>query len=438
MSLGQDGSGWGIYAQRFNASGAAVGSETRVNTSVSEDQIAPSVTALVDGGYVVTWTYAPQFTMGAIYGQVFDDSGARAGGEVRVNSHGSVSTSSVAALADGTFVVSWTTQSGVFARQFWPAASTQADSGNNILFGTSDPETMDGGSGDDRISGFSGNDVLTGGTGSDSLFGGNGNDILSADRHIGFDGRSDVDHIFGEAGNDVIFAGYGDIVDGGEGFDTLNLSYQASPHGITGDTAVLFKGQPLSPGAGTVQNVERFDAIALTPFNDTMVIGDQADPATAYGWDGEDHLIGQEHNVTLYGGNGNDLLVGSTASDHIYGEAGNDTLIGYLGIDHLWGGTGADRFIITHLDVLDRIYDFEHGVDNVDLSDIDADVNTPGDQAFTFIGFNNFTGAAGELRYWLTNSSTYVVEGDVNGDGIADLIIDMGLPSALTQSDFLL
>ena len=104
-------------------------------------------------------------------------------------------------------------QSGVFARQFWPAPSTVArDGDNNILFGSSDPETINGQGGNDRISGFSGNDVLTGGTGSDYLFGGIANDILSADRHIGFDGRADVDYIYGEAGNDVIFAGYGDYV----------------------------------------------------------------------------------------------------------------------------------------------------------------------------------------------------------------------------------
>src|SRR4051794_24379083 len=55
MSYGQDGSDWGIYAQRYDASGNPVGSETRVNTTTASNQFNPAVTALADGGYVVTW-----------------------------------------------------------------------------------------------------------------------------------------------------------------------------------------------------------------------------------------------------------------------------------------------------------------------------------------------------------------------------------------------
>jgi hypothetical protein len=40
---GQDGDGDGIYAQRYNNNGAAVGSEFRVNTTTTSDQSDPSV-----------------------------------------------------------------------------------------------------------------------------------------------------------------------------------------------------------------------------------------------------------------------------------------------------------------------------------------------------------------------------------------------------------
>src|SRR5438105_80364 len=33
----QDGSGWGVYAQRYNAAGVAQGSESRVNTTTAGD-----------------------------------------------------------------------------------------------------------------------------------------------------------------------------------------------------------------------------------------------------------------------------------------------------------------------------------------------------------------------------------------------------------------
>jgi Ca2+-binding RTX toxin-like protein len=294
-----------------------------------------------------------------------------------------------------------------------------------IAKGGSGSDTIIGNGANNVLAGAEGADTLSGGTGSDALIGGAGNDILSADRPIGFDGGIDVDQISGGVGNDVIFAGYGDIVDGGAGFDTLNLSYIGAPHGVTGDTKVLFAGQPLYPGGGTVQNIERFDAIALTPFNDTMVVGDQADPATAYGYDGDDHLIGQEHRVVLYGGNGNDLLVGSTANDVLYGENGNDKLLGHRGADELWGGAGSDAFYFTSTDGTDVIGDFESGSDKIDVSGIDANASASGVQSFSFIGGASFSGKAGELRAY-QDGTHYFVAGDVNGDGVADLLINLG------------
>jgi serralysin len=235
----------------------------------------------------------------------------------------------------------------------------------------------------------------------------------------------------------MIFAGYGDIVDGGEGFDTLNLSYVGASHGIIGDTNVLFRGLPLSPGGGTVANIERFDAVALTEFRDVMVIGDQADPATAYGYGGDDHLIGQEHRVVFHGGDGNDLLVGSTANDELYGDRGNDILIGGPGTDLLFGGEGNDRFLFTHTGPTDTIGDFVSGTDKIDLTGIDADSSAAGDQAFSFVGSAAFSGKAGELRVYNAGSVGNVVAIDVNGDSVADLMINLGSASAV-GTDFLL
>ena len=60
MSSGQDGSGFGVYAQRYNASGAAVGSEFRVNTTTASNQSAPSVAVDADGDFVVAWQSSGQ------------------------------------------------------------------------------------------------------------------------------------------------------------------------------------------------------------------------------------------------------------------------------------------------------------------------------------------------------------------------------------------
>jgi serralysin len=71
----------------------------------------------------------------------------------------------------------------------------------------------------------------------------------------------------------------------------------------------------------------------------------------------------------------------------------------------------------------DHILDFTSNVDKIDLHLIDANTNVSGDQAFTFIGASAFDGHAGELRAVDSGLGYYNVEGDVNGDGIADFTI---------------
>lgn len=54
-SLNQDGSGWGMYAQRFNANGTYAGSEFRVNPTTSSDQHYSRVAIGSSGNFVITW-----------------------------------------------------------------------------------------------------------------------------------------------------------------------------------------------------------------------------------------------------------------------------------------------------------------------------------------------------------------------------------------------
>ena len=297
-----------------------------------------------------------------------------------------------------------------------------------------------GSTGDDVISGLGGNDEIAGEGGRDILFGGDGTDILSADRNIGFDNELDIDHIFGEGGNDYIFAGYGDVVDGGSGFDTVYLSYLRAGSGITGDTATLFAGQPLVAGSGTLANFESFSAIALTAFDDRMVIGNQDSRTTIYAWDGDDTVTGQQVSVILHGGNGNDLLVGSTSDDTLLGDDGNDRLVGGQGNDVYSGGEGADRFIMDRLEQGDWIVDFRPDTDIIDLSAIDANIREAGNQAFTYIGFEEFSGMAGELRGFSDATRTYYVAGDVDGDRVADFLVHVSMHyrPLLLSADFLL
>jgi Ca2+-binding RTX toxin-like protein len=116
-SNAQDGNGYGIFAQRYDAKGVAQGGEFRVNQNTQYDQRNPSITAMVDGGFMVTWeSYSPPPAAGYtwevwnIYAQRYDANGIAQGSEFLVSDldYQNQRNSSVTALTDGGFAVSWT------------------------------------------------------------------------------------------------------------------------------------------------------------------------------------------------------------------------------------------------------------------------------------------------------------------------------------------
>jgi hypothetical protein len=84
LSLEPDDSEWGVFAQRYDASGQKVGGEFLVNTHTLSGQIHPSAAGLPDGGFVVTWesfSQSPDSSDFGVFGQLFDASGNKIGGE---------------------------------------------------------------------------------------------------------------------------------------------------------------------------------------------------------------------------------------------------------------------------------------------------------------------------------------------------------------------
>ncbi len=113
---GLDGSGFGVFGQIFNATAAKVGSEFQVNTYTALTQINPSASPLSNGNFVVTWSDASLDGAGyGIFGQMFNATGAKVGGEFQVNTDttGNQAYSSVSLLSNGDFVVSWQDDSGL-------------------------------------------------------------------------------------------------------------------------------------------------------------------------------------------------------------------------------------------------------------------------------------------------------------------------------------
>ncbi|SHM81480.1 M10 family metallopeptidase C-terminal domain-containing protein [Bradyrhizobium lablabi] len=156
---------------------------------------------------------------------------------------------------------------------------------------------------------------------------------------------------------------------------------------------------------------------------------------TAIGGSGNDTLIANDNGCTLMGGAGNDTLIGG---------AGNDRLIGGPGVDIMTGGGGANTFVFATGDSStvagqhDRITDFKPGIDHIDLSGIDAIASTSGYDQFRFIGMSAFDGSAGELDYFYNSTlCVTVVQGDTNGDRVADFAIDLVGNLTLSLGDFI-
>jgi hypothetical protein len=200
-SQDEDGSGYGIYQQRFNADGSFDGGEKRVNKTTALAQDSPDVTALSNGGYVVTWQSEKQDGSAyGIVGQVYDADGHKLGKEILINRHTNSEQTdpSVAALDGGKFVVSWESfdvdgSGGAIVQRVFSNAGAKLSSeklildfrpvieGNgkdNVLDGKDIGEKIYGRGGDDTINGHGGNDLLDGGKGDDLLIGGDGKDLF--------------------------------------------------------------------------------------------------------------------------------------------------------------------------------------------------------------------------------------------------------------------
>ena len=232
-----------------------------------------------------------------------------------------------------------------------------------------------------------GGDYLDGGLGDDELVGDVGND-----RH------------HGSAGNDALSGLKGnDILDGGAGDDNM--------YGGAGD--------------------------------DRLLGGDGADHL--FSSEGEDVLLGGAGMDYLGGLSGNDRLEGGSAADTLLGGDGADTIVGGERQDVLTGGTGSDQFQFFSGDIepasaqADVITDFRHGAgDRINLRGIDANTSTADvDDRFSFLGTGAFTGTAGELRYAVVDGNIFV-QGDTNGDSLADFYIRVDDVSKLVTADFVL
>ena len=331
----------------------------------------------------------------------------------------------------------------------------------NIRTGNKGGNSLEGADGNDTLSGGAGNDSLDGGMGADSMVGGSGNDTYLVDNAgdvvkesgVGYDvvlasasftlsanvdeltllggadltgtgncaanllrGNAGANLLNGAAGNDTLLGGDGnDSLDGGTGADSMvggngNDTYLVDN---IGDLVVEGFGE----GIDTVMSSVSF------------TLGDNVDNLRLT-------------KTAAINGTGNalaNLIIGNTGANMLNGGAGNDTLVGGVGKDTLTGGDGADVFRFGSLgEKGDRILDFVHGVDalELDAAGFGAGLMATMDLAAVhrFVAGNNANQAYGQFIYSASNSTLYW-DADGTGSGAKSALASFTAGTVVTASD---
>ena len=338
--------------------------------------------------------------------------------------------------------------------------------GDDQLTTSAGADYLDGGDGDDKLLAGAGDDVLLGGQGVDLLYGNQGNDKL--------DGGAGNDALYGGQGDDVMHGGSdNDYLEGGKGSNDIygdggsdTAGYMAASAGVTvtlvgqGIGGSVAAAQSTGVSIDTLHDIANLTgsgfADALTGdanmnvltggggndvlnglFGSDILVGDDGDDTlygnqdndtlngglgndTLYGGQGDDALYGNQGDDTLVGGLGNDQMFGGQGNDTLNGADGTDVLVGGLGTNVLTGGAGADSFVM-NAQGRDSILDFtQRDGDRIDLRPVG------------FVSVNQLVVTQASAQ------SHYIVDGDLNGDGVVDFRLDVfGATTAPNQDAFI-
>ena len=125
-----DGSNEGVFAQKIDVLGNKIGTEFQLNDYATDAQTTPFVQSLKSGGFIATWNSNGQDGSGSgIFGQRFDNSGNKVGDEFQINSYTNSDQKNphrhpISELENGNLVMTWSSSGqdgddyGVFAQIF--------------------------------------------------------------------------------------------------------------------------------------------------------------------------------------------------------------------------------------------------------------------------------------------------------------------------------
>ena len=368
---GADTSGWSVHAQVFDFDGSKNGSEFLINTTTNNSQEAPQLASLQDGRFVATWvdqSLSPDDPSGsAIRSQIFNSDGSKSGVEFLVNTTtvNSQMAPTLTGLSNGHFVIAWENGTEIRAQIFNADGS---HSGGEFL---ATPEDVSGSSfaqlhpsitalADGRFA--MGWEELGGPVNPDGsisallqphnvhlqIFNADGSKAGSEIQTDALTMATQVDPVVTTLVDGRIAASWtASAAPGGIGGESVQIQIfdprtealqwtSASPSvDIVGtrwaDTIVLNAGQ------NTVHAAQGNDTVDGGSGDDWIHGGFGND--LIFGNDGNDTLMGGGGNDTIFGGAGNDVL---RAGRYMDGGDGDDTLIGAQGTDQMLGGSGND------------------------------------------------------------------------------------------------
>ncbi len=392
-----DGNGFGVYAQRFDRNRQSVSGEIRLNDYLPGTQEAAAITALPSGGFVATWASIGQDGSGyGVYSKVFEAGDSFAGGLGNDVIAGTTGYDTLVGGAGddkliggfagdtldggaGSDAASYeSSEIGVMVN-LATGSATGGDAQGDVLIdienlvGSDFTDDLTGDAGDNRLEGGSGSDVLTGGGGADVLDGGSSDGDqdtasyatsaegvtvnLESGTGTGGDAEGDTlieienlegsaqdDHLIGDAesnqlvggagadtlegaaGDDVLLGGAGnDLMTGGAGLDTL----------LGGDGNDVMAG---GEGADSLVGGLGSDTASYIDSAAGVIVDLAA--GTASGGDAEGDSLSEIES--LRGSHHADQLTGDAGANTLSGDAGDDTLKGGAGNDELTGGEGND------------------------------------------------------------------------------------------------
>ncbi len=414
-----DGSEGCIRTRIFSDTGTAVAADFVSNTTTAGQQYAPTVTALTDGRFLLTWDhYGEEDGPGdEIHARLFNADGTPVGADFVANSTltGIQSAASVSALSGGRFVMTWMSDDtgdgslGTVRARIFNAGGTASGADFIVNTTTAEDQTSpavavladgrmvftwqsnDSGDGDlscirARIYGASGVP-----TGADFIVNTTG---AGSQSDVAITALADGRFVMAWASSDDGDGSGGCIrarlfnLDGTPAGDDFIINTTAADYQVTPALTALQNGNfqiswmSLDTGDGSQSTIRS------TIYN----------PNVFYGTPNADTWTGGNLSDAIYGNDGDDLL---------YGKGGADIIDGGNGNDHLWGGNGADQLIGGAGFDFARYDDANYGDLTIRLDDSALNVGGAaiGD---TYSGIEGLIGGAGNDTIFGNSANNYL------------------------------